>query len=403
MGIIDTLSSEASAAVQSATAQASSALNGLTSSVQAAATSAAQNASSALTNAANSFGFTTAGSIPDVTLPTITVTGSTPTATINTYKVAIQGPTGTVIFESTVPFAEERSASYQGYDLVHLPVEIPAYKNTTSRQFNVSGKFISRTPAEATANAAYLDMVRAWVLPDYANTGATPPILKLYAYKNNHLTGVQCILKNYSFFYPDDVDYIFTGSVPMPVIANISLTLTEIFSPEQITAQAWLIKPPTMQRPPDAFGSGDSSFGATSGGLNLGGITLSQVIPVATALVGAAKGNSSALSSLEGYALGTASSLIGSNPAVKSFVSSASSVVNSAVTTAESTVQGALNSAVSSVVGYTQSIGSSSVNAASQTGTTAGSGGLFSSTGNSTTATGNSTASYTTDSVTTSI
>jgi len=373
-----------------------SVLDGLTSNLTNNVASYAQNAASNLVNQANNI----------VTLPTINVTAKAPAATVNTYKVAIQGPTGTVIFESSVPLSEERTATYQGFDITHLPTEIPAYKNTSSRKFSITGKFVSRNTAEATANSGYLDMIRSWLLPDYGNSGATPPILHLYGYKNNHITGVQCILKNYSFIFPDDVDYIYTGSNPMPVIGMVTLSLDEVFSPEQITEGAWKIKPPTVNRPPDAFGNGDSTFGSSSGGLSLGGITLGQIIPVATALVTAAKGGvagSQALSSLAGYALSSAGSLIGSNPAVQSFVSTASSTIKSAVTTAEGTVQGALNSATQSIVGFTQSIGSSTSNSAissSMAPISFGAGGAPSGSGSN--SFGFTTGSYTADSTTTS-
>lgn len=353
------LSGAASSVVNGATNLATNAIANVQSSVSNAVSNGIGSAVSALPSAVssvvggalNKFGFSLTGG----------ASAGGASATINTYKVAVQGPGGVVIFEASSPVTEDRSATYQGFDITHLPTDIPAYKNTGSRKFSITGKLVSRNAAEATANAGYLDLIRSWILPDYGGTGATPPILKFYAYKNNNINGSQVILKQYSMTFPEDVDYIFTGSVPMPTITTLTLSLDEVYTPEQITAGAWKITPPTVKRPPDAFGNGDSSFHAT-GGSSIGGITLGSIIPVATALATVIKGGagaSAALTSLSGFALGTAGSLIGSNPAIQSFVQGAASTVSSVVKTAETTVQGALNSATASVTGFVNSIGSS--------------------------------------------
>jgi hypothetical protein len=365
----------------------------LTNKVEAAATSIASNtiksAENTLQNAVNGVSNTVSSLTGGLLGHSSTAASTAP----NTFKVCLQGPGGIVYFEASAPISEERNATYQGFDITHLPAEIPAYKGTSSRKFSITGKFICRNAAEATANAGYLDLIRSWILPDYANTGATPPILKLYGYKNDYLNGVQVILKTYSYVFPDDVDYIYTGSVPMPTISIINISVDEVFSPEQLAAGNWKITVPTIKRPPDAFGNGDAQFGAAAGGSlgGLGSISLGSLIPVATALATAVKGGvagQQALSSLAGYATSTAASLIGSNPVVQSFVKDASSSIKSITSSVGDTVQGALDSATKSVVGFTQSIGSGTSNSAVSS-DMGGIGGIFSSIGNAVSSAGN--------------
>lgn len=162
---------------------------------------------------------------------------------MSNHKVYLRGPDGTVVFEASAPLSEDRQASYQGFNIVHLPTAIVAYQNTTGRKFGITGKLVSRTAKEAGTNAKYLDYVRKWILPDFGGTGATPPILKLTAYKNNNIKELQVVITSYAWTFPDEVDYIWDGAVPMPVIGTLQVSLEEVYSAEQVTARKWRIKP----------------------------------------------------------------------------------------------------------------------------------------------------------------
>ena len=157
-----------------------------------------------------------------------------------TYKVQLKGPNDAkVIFEASAPLSESRQAEYDGYGIIHLPTSLLSYRRTTSRTFQVNGKLVSRTADEANMNVRYLDTIRRWVLPDFGGTGATPPILTLYGYNNKNIDGKRVVLKSYSWSFPEEVDYVFTGDQPMPVIGNIELSLEEIYSAEEVTSGAW--------------------------------------------------------------------------------------------------------------------------------------------------------------------
>jgi hypothetical protein len=186
------------------------------------------------------------------------------------FKTRIRGPgpnnsTAFLIFEASVPVSESRQASYTGFDIVHAPTSIQTYKNTSARKFEVTGKLVSRTVSEAQANSYYLDLARSWLLPDFGKTGATPPILKFWAYGNKNIEGLQTILLSYNWTFPDEVDYIVGASQPMPVIGQLTMSLEEVYSPEQISAGAW-----RLNVAPSGHFAGGNAGPSSSGFGNLG-------------------------------------------------------------------------------------------------------------------------------------
>ena len=197
-----------------------------------------------------------------VQLPPVVVTGKA----IASYKVKIVGDGYTVRFEASVPVSESRAANYEGYNIVHLPTSLWAYRNTNGRRFSITGKMVSRTPGEAAANAAYLQTIRSWVLPGFGTTGSTPPIVFLSAYNNQNIKKVPCIIQSYSWTFPDDVDYIFDTDEPMPVIGTIQLELEEAYSANQISNLAWKISPKSGG---EFSYTGEPGTGSTAGSIGV--------------------------------------------------------------------------------------------------------------------------------------
>jgi hypothetical protein len=144
-----------------------------------------------------------------------------------------------IVFEASAAVSESRSSTWDGYAITHLPTAILSYRYTSARKFGVQAKLISRTPAEASINAGYLDLIRSWILPDFGGTGATPPTCIFNAYGNSNIQNLPVIIDQYNWSFPEDVDYIFTGSHPMPVIGLLTFELQEIYSPLEITQQKW--------------------------------------------------------------------------------------------------------------------------------------------------------------------
>lgn len=198
------------------------------------------------------------------------------------YKVTIEYNGKAVVFEASAPVSESRSANYDGYNIVHMPADIWAYRNTGSRRFGVQGKLVSRTPAEASTNAYYLNLIRRWMLPEFGDTGSTPPIVYLSGYRNGNLDRVPCILRSYNWTFPDDVDYIWTINEPMPVVGMLGIELEEAYSAEQINKGTWKLH---QDSSPQTF-EGGAVLPSQSSVLGLGGGPAYKWRGIATGLFG---------------------------------------------------------------------------------------------------------------------
>lgn len=176
---------------------------------------------------------------------------------MSNFKVSITGPNPrpksnediTIVFDASSPVSESRSANYSdGYNIVHLPTDILAYRNTSGRKFGVTAKLVSRTKDEAVKNAWNLNCIRSWMLPDFGDSGATPPILYFSAYNSLNIKNLSSVIRNYSWTFPDDVDFIFSEDEPnfepMPIIGTVQFEIDEIWSAKEITEKLWKIKAP---------------------------------------------------------------------------------------------------------------------------------------------------------------
>lgn len=214
----------------------------------------------------------------------------------NPYKVRLTAATKgglTVSFDASPTISENRNVNYNTLEPLHAPGQIQVYKNTSSRNFQISDiKLLSRTVAEADRNLRKLWNLRGWCMPRFGNSstlddrnrtrrrhkdsglysdaylaenendpnffgtellGAPPPILYLSAYSRNvnsatrqnkagnttniwtvaqHINQIPVVIQQLTIPYPNDVDYITTSTgVPMPLIMNIDLALIETHSP----------------------------------------------------------------------------------------------------------------------------------------------------------------------------
>lgn len=144
---------------------------------------------------------------------------------------------------------ENRSASYDSLTPTHHPGSIQAYKTTSSRTFNINGKFISRSIDEANRTLKYLNTIRSWVMPYYGSgtaesytnkIGLPPEILRFNAYGDKNLKDIPVVLTNYSWTYPEDVDYVQAidadnKSYPVPRVIEISLSIMESYAPNELS------------------------------------------------------------------------------------------------------------------------------------------------------------------------
>jgi hypothetical protein len=199
-------------------------------------------------------------------------------AVAGSFKIFLRGPSWNVkgqdeiiIFEASSQLSESRSSQYDGFNIVHLPTDIYAYRNTSGRKFSLAGKLVSRTHDEARVNAHKLNNIRQWIMPDFGNSGATPPICYLTAYKNLNIKNLSVIVRSYSWAFPEDIDYIFSGGdfESMPVIGQLTMELDEIYSPKEITDKVWKIDNSVLPFDLRLPSSGESSYQLGGGGIAL--------------------------------------------------------------------------------------------------------------------------------------
>ena len=75
----------------------------------------------------------------------------------------------TVVFEVSPEISISRTAEYVQLNPIHLPGTIFVYKNTNSRTFSLSAKFVSRTPEEAETNLRYRQLLQSWQMPYFGD------------------------------------------------------------------------------------------------------------------------------------------------------------------------------------------------------------------------------------------
>ena len=154
----------------------------------------------------------------------------------------------TIVFDVMPTISESRAVNYEPFSPLHHPGEIMKYRGTGGRKWSINGRFIARNREEATLNQIYMNVIRAWTMPFYGQgtdsdeelgkyLGAPPPVLTLHAYGAKNIRDVKCVLTNYDYSWPNDVDYIPTLSGdPFPVIIQISISLEETWSPAEYSS-----------------------------------------------------------------------------------------------------------------------------------------------------------------------
>jgi hypothetical protein len=155
------------------------------------------------------------------------------------------GQAETLIFDVMPRISESRQATYSDFTPMHHPGQIQKYQSSQSRSWSMTAKLISRNSTEASRNLETINIIRSWVMPFYGQgtaqdgvyskyLGAPPPIITLSAYGDKMIGPVKTVMTQYSWDFPNDVDYIKTlNNTPFPVLIELTLNLTETFSPAE--------------------------------------------------------------------------------------------------------------------------------------------------------------------------
>lgn len=150
-----------------------------------------------------------------------------------------------VIFKASPEIDETGQALYVEVSEIRAPASLLLYMGSPSRTFNITGKFISRTRAEADTAFEYKSLLQAWRMPldGFASgglsgddSGTVPRIVRLWGY-GTQFNGIPTVVKSISISYPSDTDYILDSSGnDVPIVWPITVSLQEAHTMDDIKA-----------------------------------------------------------------------------------------------------------------------------------------------------------------------
>lgn len=147
--------------------------------------------------------------------------------------------TNGIIFPYTPNISVAHSVDYAQYDLVHTNYQQNAYSRTRNPQIQVTGQFVSQTPAEAAYTVGVMHFLRVVTKMHFGHgdpfAGTPPPVMEFSAYGTYNFNRIPVLLGSFNFIYEDNVDYveIETGSAAgtqIPSIMTIAMDLLPQYS-----------------------------------------------------------------------------------------------------------------------------------------------------------------------------
>lgn len=116
-----------------------------------------------------------------------------------------------VIFPYTPQISTAYTANYDKYDLTHSNYRGYFYKNSAVNDLNITATFTAQDTQEAEYLLAVIHFFRSATKMFYgkdAQRGAPPPLVYLIGYGDFQFNGHPCLIANFSYNLPHDVDYI---------------------------------------------------------------------------------------------------------------------------------------------------------------------------------------------------
>lgn len=116
-----------------------------------------------------------------------------------------------VIFPYTPKISTSYSANYDKYDLTHSNHRGYFYKNSAVNDISITATFTAQDTNEAQYMLAVIHFFRSVTKMFYgkdAQRGAPPPIVYLTGYGDYQFNGHPCLVSNFQYELPSDVDYI---------------------------------------------------------------------------------------------------------------------------------------------------------------------------------------------------
>lgn len=124
--------------------------------------------------------------------------------------------TNGVVFPYTPTINTSYKAKYADYDLVHSNFRGIFYQNSRVDDISIKGTFTAQDTREADYLLAVIHFFRSVTKMFYgkdAERGSPPPLVFLSGLGPNQFNGHPCVVTNFSYNLPDNVDYIRATSV----------------------------------------------------------------------------------------------------------------------------------------------------------------------------------------------
>ena len=119
--------------------------------------------------------------------------------------------TNGVVFPYTPSIETNYVANYEKYDLVHSNYRGAFYKNSAVNDISIRGTFTAQDTSEASYMLAVIHFFRSVTKMFYgkdSQRGAPPPLVYLTGFGDYQFAGHPCVVTNFSYSLPSDVDYI---------------------------------------------------------------------------------------------------------------------------------------------------------------------------------------------------
>ena len=116
-----------------------------------------------------------------------------------------------VIFPYTPSISTSYMANYDKYDLVHSNYRGYFYKNSAVNDISITATFTAQDTWEAQYLLAVIHFFRSVTKMFYGKDtqrGAPPPICYLFGHGQYQFNGHPCVVSNFNYNLPTDVDYI---------------------------------------------------------------------------------------------------------------------------------------------------------------------------------------------------
>jgi hypothetical protein len=153
-----------------------------------------------------------------------------------------------VVFPYTPTITTAYRADYQNYDLTHSNYRGYFYKSSYMDDIQLGCTFTSQSTADAAYVLAVIHFFRSVTKMFYgqgANRGSPPPLVYLSGLGDYQFNNHPCVVSQFNYVLPADVDYISSGS-PM----NLGLNLQPLQNLYSTTLNAVA---PTVTRLATAF------------------------------------------------------------------------------------------------------------------------------------------------------